>query len=307
VRYALDFYAVRQTARMAPVITDERRIGEVTSARVRRVEEVLESFRDQIPAQVYKAISTEVRQAVKVSETDAENAVKQMGLLGALATAGIAALAYEHEANKQLIDLENMIGQLRGSEVDGAEEIAKTLDDWIGRARQTRALFAPLNDVENRETRAALRAEPIIDTIYRNVKPLLGGAKLSLAIPDEVRLPPGTVAEWAAIFQNVFINAANAMLDSDRKSIKVSYVASGNKNYIYVEDTGRGVDLEHADRLFEPFERRSEISADRRELGLGGTGLGLTIVRMVANNLGCAVGFVRPDEPYRTAFELSWR
>jgi len=75
---------------------------------------------------------------------------------------------------------------------------------------------------------------------------------------------------------------------------------------IQVQDTGRGVDLSTADELFKPFVRKLRVSAERRALGLGGTGLGLTIVRMIANNADCKVRFVEPDKGYRTAFELSW-
>jgi signal transduction histidine kinase len=307
VRYALDFYAVRQTARMAPEPIGPGRIGEVASARVRRVEEVLESYREQIPTPIYAAVATEVREAVKASETEAENAVKQMGLLGALATAGIAALAYEHEANKQMIDLEAIAEKLASGQSEGMIETGNALREWIKRARQTRALFAPLNDAENREHRAALRARPVLEMIYGNVAPLLGPAEVSIAIPDDLRLPEGTVAEWSAIFQNVLINAANAMLDSPRHRIDVRADEVRGRHVLLVQDTGAGVDLTDADSLFQPFSRRLEISADRRELGLGGTGLGLAIVRMVANNLNCRVRFTEPSSGYATAFELSWR
>lgn len=307
VRYALDFYAVRQTVRMGPDTTGQKRIGDVASARVRRVEEVLEAYRDRIPASVYKAISTEVREAVRVSETEAENAVKQMGLLGALATAGIAALAYEHEANKQLIDLEAIAARLSSGRSTDDTASGAALTEWIKRAKQTRALFAPLNDAENRERRAKLRARPLVDTIYGNVAPLLGDTKFVAALSDDLRLPEGTVAEWSAIFQNVFINAANAMLDSPRHLIQISSAESRGRQMILVQDTGGGVNLEDAEELFQPFARRLRISAERREMGLGGTGLGLAIVRMVANNLNCRVRFTKPNDGFSTAFELSWR
>jgi len=68
-----------------------------------------------------------------------------------------------------------------------------------------------------------------------------------------------------------------------------------------------GVDLERAEDYFKPFVRNLEISTDRRALGLGGVGLGLTIVRTIADLLGCGTVFVAPLAPFTTAFRLSWR
>jgi signal transduction histidine kinase len=307
VRYALDFYAVRQTARMQS-IPKAGRIGEAGSAKVRRVEEVLTSFERDIPPKVYRAISAEVREAVKASETDAEVAVKQLGLMGALATAGIAAIAYEHEAAKQLTQLEEIARRYRkqlGSEI--GKELSDTITTWIRSARQTRALFTPLNNAENREIRTRLKAKALVEEIVSNIAPLTRSVTLDTErIDDKLRLPLGTLAEWSAVFQNVIINAANAMLDSDERTISFWSSCSYNRNRIYVEDTGCGVDLKHSETLFQPFVRKLEISADRRELGLGGMGMGLAIVRMVANNLNCRVRFAEPSEGFATCFELSW-
>ena len=307
VRYALDFYAVRQTARMQSV-PKTGRIGDAASAKVRRVEEVLATFEDEIPRKIYRAISTEVREAIRASETEAEIAVKQLGLMGALATAGIAAIAYEHEAAKQLTQLEEIARRFRrqlGSEV--GKELADTINAWVRSARQTRALFAPLNDQENRETRTRLRARALIEEIVANITPLTRSVVLDTTHIDEnLRLPMGTLAEWSAIFQNVIINSANALLDSDNRNISIWSHRSYNRYRVYIEDTGSGVNLKDAESLFQPFVRKLEISKDRRELGLGGMGMGLAIVRMVANNLSSRVRFVEPSEGYATCFELSW-
>ena len=70
---------------------------------------------------------------------------------------------------------------------------------------------------------------------------------------------------------------------------------------------GVGIDLRDADRMFEPFQRKQTISNDRAALGLGGTGLGLTIVRMLADELHCRVVFTKPDERHATAVKIEWK
>ena len=76
---------------------------------------------------------------------------------------------------------------------------------------------------------------------------------------------------------------------------------------ILIQDTGQGIDLQEADKFFEPFERAAGISAERQALGYGGTGLGLTIVRLLTDNIGCLVQFVAPQNGFSTAFSIRWR
>ena len=124
---------------------------------------------------------------------------------------------------------------------------------------------------------------------------------------QDLLLPKASLVEWSAIFQNVFINAFNAMADSERREIEVSSSISGERRRVIVQDTGCGVDLESAEELFKPLVRKLKTSPERRALGYGGTGLGLTIVDLVASNLGCKVAFVEPTSAFSTAFAVSWR
>jgi signal transduction histidine kinase len=122
-----------------------------------------------------------------------------------------------------------------------------------------------------------------------------------------LKLPRGSFAEWSALFQNVFANAANAMIDKTIRRIVISSRHTSHAASILVQDTGVGISLQEADKLFEPFERRMKISSERRSLAIGGTGLGLTIVRLIAGNLDCSVSFVRPQTQFATCFKLEWQ
>ena len=188
------------------------------------------------------------------------------------------------------------------------QDVADRIDEWIRRARATRAIFSHLLDEENREMQRAFGRCSCSTNAADQMWVLLRGIKVDTnGVDASLRLPHGGFAEWTAIFQNVFVNAVNAMLDSRRREIAITSRNRGKTREILVQDTGVGVDLDSADKLFEPFERRIVISEERRALGVGGTGLGLTIVRMIAENLGCDVGFVEPEEGFSTAFSLSWR
>lgn len=312
VRWAIDFYAMQEAAR-AHERAEQKKEVEPLTAKFERVEEVLEYYANNIPQPVYQEIRNQVQDAIKASETEAEELVRQAGLLGTLATAGISALAFEHEFKKQFTILQNLVSRIEAIEVrepaakDAISEITLQLSDWIEKARATRTLFSPFMNEQDRQQRARFKAKALIDQIRKQVEVLLRGIPISTeGIAQDVRLPEGTNAEWSALFQNIFINAVNALLDSNQRRMAVSSRIRGRAHAIIVQDTGCGVNLSKADELFKPFVRRLEISPERRQLGYGGSGLGLTIVRMIAENLHCKVAFVEPDKTFSTAFQLSW-
>jgi C4-dicarboxylate-specific signal transduction histidine kinase len=169
-------------------------------------------------------------------------------------------------------------------------------------------LFSHLIDAESREERKSLRARQLAREVATQVRFALRGVELDFdGVDDGLRLPPGRYAEWSAIFQNLYVNSANAMLDSSERRVAVTSRKVGPTHAVYIQDTGTGVDTDSADDLFEPFTRRQVISPERERLGLGGTGMGLTIARMIATNLGCRLAFASPDDGYATAVRISWR
>jgi signal transduction histidine kinase len=306
VRTALDFYAVQETQRsQARAAT----VGhEPTPAKARRVREVLERHRDEMSKSTYRDLDKEITGVLESVRTEAEKQAAQAGMLGSLATAGITAIAFEHEFNRQLSALDALARMLASAKtMADARKLAERVQQTVASARASRRLFSHLLDEGDRQERHALRARVVLDSTRDQLQHFMRGVQVDHdGVPDDFRLPPGTLAEWNSLFQNVYINAINAMLDGDVRRIAAVAEADQRTRRLVVQDTGTGVDLEFAESLFEPFERRQQLSEDRRRLGLGGAGLGLTIVRMLATNLGCTVRFVRPSPDFNTALELAW-
>lgn len=312
VRTALDFYALEEAKRNLRE-SEALKKTEPLREKFERVDEVLSHYERQIPAPIFDDLRHQVREAIDASESESTAMTQQVSLLGPLATAGISALAYEHEVAKQLNLLDEVAGKLSSIKVRDKQtqqqlrSLAIEVSEWLERARATRALFSSLMDEENRTVRLRFKAQPLIEQINSQMGVLLRGLDIDVSsIDPSLRLPAGSFAEWSAIFQNVFLNALNAMVDSKTKLIAVRSETRGTVRKLLVQDTGTGVDLKTSEELFQPFVRKSKLSPERRALGLGGTGLGLAIVRMIAGNLQCKASFVKPDKNFKTAFQISW-
>ena len=313
VRYAIHRYA-NETAKRKLEAKRKEKPTESTSLKFERVEEVLEHYEPAIPKNVYQEVYKKVQEATTAAEKHQELVLEQMGLLAPLATAGISALSYQHELKKQFAYIDDTIFKIKEVQTMGFEpqqflsSLSDDLASWLERAKATNLLFDYIADVENTQLRNRFRARSVIEDLAAQTRFLARGTKIDYSqIDNHLYLPKASFAEWGAIFQNVFINAFNAMLDSPRRLLHISS-RSHNKSFeILIQDTGYGIDLQKAEKFFDPFERESKISVERQALGYGGTGLGLTIVRLIADNIDCRVQFVHPQDGFSTAFSIQWR
>ena len=324
VRYAIDWYA-NETARRKIEAKKREVSTEPTSLKFERVEQVLEEYEEEIPKNIYQEIHEKVQEATVTAKTNEELVLEQMGLLAPLATAGISALSYQHELKKQFTYIEDAIDRIKAFQTlvssppdsnkardlefqQNLNSLSADLSSWLDRARATNSLFDYIADAENIQERHRFRAVPLIKDIAVQTSFLARGIDIDYSqIDDQLYLPKASFAEWGAIFQNVFTNAFNAMLDSPCLLLHISSRSRERSHEILVQDTGHGIDLGKADKFFAPFERASKISAERQALGYGGTGLGLTIVQLLADNIGCRVRFVEPQGGFKTAFAIQWR
>jgi len=311
VRYALDFYALEEKKRALKWKPFAR---ETEAPKFQKVEEVLTKYEPDIPKTTYENLRKDIQETTDHIETEAEATAEKIGLIGPLATAGISSIAYQHELRRQFSTIDDIIKKIGAIKVKDEElqktlnEVKESLSSWAERARRTNAIFAYFGNAENLKIRERFPARKTIEEIKDQLKFLMRGVPIDTSrVDDQLLLPKASLVEWGAIFQNVFINAFNAMLDSDRKLIDVSSRIEDRNIEILVQDTGCGVDLKEAETLFEPFVRRVKISPERQALGYGGMGLGLTIVRMIAHNALSEVSFVKPEKDFSTAFSLRWR
>lgn len=313
VRSSIDFYAMKEAERAYERISDRVKGSTPLPEQAWAISEALDHYRHQMPPEVHEDLSQRVDELHKSTALERTKSRADAALLGSLATAGMNALAYEHEALKQYSELRSMVERLvayaasLGSAGESVREIADEIKVWTERSTATRALFSPLLDEESRTQTRSWRARRLVAAVFDQTRSLSRRTVLDCYYVDpSLLVPAGTFAQWSALLQNLLVNAFNAMLATPSPRIDVSSFQAGTMSGLRIQDTGSGIDLAKAEAYFQPFTRHASRAGDRAQLALGGTGLGLTIVRMLADELGCTVGFVAPDDDHSTAVQISW-
>ncbi|HET7461455.1 MAG TPA: ATP-binding protein [Longimicrobium sp.] len=314
VRFSLDYYANRYRLR-AYQQSEKERDREPPTKKYDRVLDVLDQRKSDIPAPVFQEIKREVADARKASESQESALDRRAALLAPLATAGITAVALSHELARETRFLASVGSKLRriaaSSEVPELVEVADQLDNARKRLDSLRNLFSPFQSGEDSESIDRLRVQGVVNQVVSSMRVLTPGVTYNLSgIPGDLRFPAGSLAEWNALLQNVIANAWNAMLDSPAKILLFRGGRTGTgREWLNLNDTGKGlgIPVAQSDKLFEPFERRLNISPENRTLAIGGHGLGLAIARMIANRRSATVAFVEPERGFSTTFAISWK
>lgn len=312
IRYALDWYAY-QTALRAYEESRKTRKVVSTSHSLARIEALLKEYRGIVPSDLRKSLEEELRLLDRAIRSERVSEASRLALLAPLATAGVSSMAVQHEMRKLLRwldDIRHRLASLVGERGDDSlTELIDELERWSKRAREANALFDFLvaDTTGRKREKRRYRARIVLERILEQVAFFAQGVEIHLErLPPSLLLPPATYAEWVAVFQNVLVNAFNAMRSSQTRILDVSAQEIGKERMLRVQDTGVGIDLEKADEYFEPFVRGIDMDPKSARLGFGGMGLGLTIVRLVADHIGCEVGFTEPEEGFSTCFFLRW-
>jgi two-component system, sensor histidine kinase and response regulator len=133
-----------------------------------------------------------------------------------------------------------------------------------------------------------------IDKVFKQV----ADQYTSIAAQKDIHLEPvfagaAVQADQYRLVQILNNMVSNAIKYSPRETTVMLYAHfEGNLCYICVRDQGPGIPIEERDSLFEQFQRGSNLPT----AGESSTGLGLWIVREMAEQQQGAVGVECPDE-----------
>ena len=314
VRFGLDFYANRYRA-VSDDVAQKQRGKERPSRVLDNALLTLDSYKTEIPKVAYQDVRRDVVAVRTAVEKESKAIDSRATLLAPLATAGMAALAMNHELSNNATLLEEVLSLLRElAESDPSvetERAVRALEEYQTQFDAFRGLISPLADREDREATRRHKVETIVTQVVGILQRRLSGVVFDYnSIPRDLLFPVGAFVEWSAIIQNLLFNAWNAMLDCKIRIVRFDGSPTNvRRQYLRISDTGVGLTMrpEEAGILFEAFERRISISSQNQSIAIGGQGLGLAIVRMIANSRSADVSFVNPPEGFSTAIQISWK
>lgn len=194
-----------------------------------------------------------------------------------------------HELRTPLAALSGFIETLKGSARDDPAARARFLNIMESQATRMARLIDDLLSLSRIELNAHLRPDKPVDllSVVRQVVDALQtlakdrDVEISISAPAATLIVPGDRDELIRVFENLIENALKYGASGKRVEIALSRAgtASQAEAVAAVRDYGPGISAEHLPRLTERFYR-VDVAGSR---ALGGTGLGLALVKHVLN------------------------
>ncbi|MEA2600245.1 MAG: hypothetical protein QOF89_1237 [Acidobacteriota bacterium] len=269
---------------------DQRRTKERAEAprTVSAARASLEETLDQLPPQARPAVHSAIQRLETAREQEAKTLREDLQLYRTLGTVGTTAAVFAHESAKPVTQIEMMgkrvADRARKLLGDQFAEIEKPLQ-YILRAAQALRSFAALPlRLLNREKRRTghIEVHAVIRDALDLFQPFLADAQIETRIElvDSNPRIRGSAAAIEAILANLLTNAVNALSSegaSATREIDIRTELSGESRLLLrVLDSGSGIVGLGIEDIWLPG----------RTTRLGGTGLGLTIVRDTVADLG---------------------
>jgi two-component system phosphate regulon sensor histidine kinase PhoR len=195
-----------------------------------------------------------------------------------------------HELRTPLAALSGFIDTLQGPAKEDAKARERFLSIMHAQATRMARLIDDLLSLSRVELSAHVRPEssvdivPIIRQVADGLEPLARERQVEIEIdlPTAPVTIPGDREELLRLFENLIENALKYGASGGRVIVSLKEAASADgapEIRVMVRDFGPGIAPEHLPRLTERFYR-ADVGESR---ALGGTGLGLALVKHILN------------------------
>lgn len=234
-------------------------------------------------------------------------------VLGGLATMGISSAVFGHETESSITQFKGSVSAAKLVLTEVPPDIQSAIEELDKALKHSKKIAAwgayALTRVQ-REKRSKRKISILktIETVVKDLKPAFDACSIKISVDGEYFYVSTYPMDIESILVNLLTNAYTATLlrTSNRGvSIKVGKEIKNKKDgfYFTVSDSGFGVAKEFENRIFEPLFSTKTIGADKSKSV--GTGLGLTIVKSITEELNGSIDFGK-DPILKGAFFKIW-
>ncbi len=207
-----------------------------------------------------------------------------------LAEVGMSVAAVAHEVRQPLSALKISLQMMRENAWDN-EDLRKSLDDALAQSgriemlvERTRNFLLP--STGKKKVDMGKVVEGVMTVMEWHGNTVRRRTKMEMKIDHGCSLITADQSMLEQLVSNLVINArdATASVDQGRVMVLVSKAAEGRGVELIVADNGKGIDSEVIKKMYEPFFTTKS--------NFNGTGLGLYIVKRVAEDHGAVVQYL---------------
>lgn len=276
------------------------------------VKEELESIKTEITSKSEKGSPSNFARPIEKSIERVEGITKKVDktitellnwnrVLGGLATIGISSAVFGHETEGSIslyINATDNARMLIKNSPPNIETAISELDKAIKHSKKVASWGAYALTRVQREKRSKkpINVKKTIDAVVKELRPAFEASSIKLEVKGEPFVSRTYQMDIESILINLLTNAYTAcnqkpgerhiIINVDREESK----QSGTGYYFSVADTGPGIAKEFINRIFEPlFSTKTVATGGSKSIG---TGLGLTIVKSIVDDLN---GTIRVD------------
>lgn len=159
--------------------------------------------------------------------------------------------------------------------LDRVEQAGRTMEELINDLLELSRIGS------GEEHRALVNPGGVLRQLVAELKPRLDAQAVTLVLPENAPLVLCDRMRLYQVFANLIGNALDHMGPCSDPRVTIEVLEEPAHHHIVVSDNGRGIAAPHPDRIFELF-----YSAGHRPDGRRGTGVGLAIVKKIAESNG---------------------
>ena len=289
----------------------------VLSMEAKRLHEILPDKEKKKSKERVEAASEVIRRSFTLAETE-------LSILRAIASTGALMFVFSHEIKTLISRLEThahtidrIVDKIPKKEKDDLEQLAKSLLNTRDRFDQQVKLFGVLAQKTTDIKRKKLSVRDACNEVIQGFEYLIKHYELNpvkIDVPDSLRTGDMLDAELFSVLVNIISNAIKAILAGHGKNILIQGWKETGKTAISIFDDGIGLSKRFRDEVFQPLAadpdrrlyKRLEKRIPYKDLAaLGrGSGIGLGIVRGIAESYGGSAEFIDVKPPWKTCIKM---